>query len=104
MPTKTTGATAVTTTETDLFSVVTSDSYHSCSISLGLMVSGDVYVFRCYGYDDTLGGATLNYTETKSGIQTETKLTFNPIAESHYRVTAQKISGTNHTFNWTRWV
>ena len=104
MPTKTAFATAVTSTETDLFSVVTSDAYHSCSINLDVMLTGDVYVFRCYGWDDTAGTAELCYTETKSGVQTETILTFNPIAMSKYRVTAQKVSGTNRTFNWTRWV
>ena len=104
MPTKTSGSTAVTTTETDLFGVVTSDSYHSANVNLDVILSGDVYVFRCYGWDDTAGTDELCYTEVKSGVQTESKLTFNPIAESKYRVTAQKIAGTNRTFNWTSWV
>lgn len=105
MPTKTSGTSAsIGTTETDLFTPIVSDSYHSCSINLDVLQSGDVFVFRLYGYDDVTTTYELELTETKSGVQTETILRFNPVASSHYKITAQKISGTNRTFNFTRWV
>ena len=104
MPTPTSFSVAVTTTETTLGNPITTQ-YHSCKISnLDVMVSGDIYVFRMYSYDETSTTYKLELTETRSGVQTETVLRFNAIADTHFKVTAQKISGTDHTFNGTTWL
>lgn len=105
MPTKTPGVSGtISTTEVDLFTPVISDSYHSVSIFLDTILAGDSFVFRSYIYDDTAAAYKLAYAETKSGVQDLPVLTFNPVANSHFKITAQKQSGTDRTFNFTRWV
>lgn len=104
MPTKTSAATLVTSAETDLFATVVSDSYHSCKINLSPIAVGDEFVFRLYTYDETLAALDVELTIPKSGKQNDKFLRFNPVADSHFKITGQKIKGTDRTFNWTRWV
>lgn len=96
------GSTNSTTSETDLFATVTSDSYHSCLVFLQNLVLGDLMVFRCYVRDDNGAANRLWKTETVSGAQTDVALYFPPIATRTYRITVQRTLGSDRAITWTR--
>lgn len=98
------GSTTVTSVETNLFSTVTGDKSYGCKIYLDPMDVGDSYIFRVYSYDATGAVEKKGYPTPRNGKATpdDQFLYFAPIFAHRYRVTAQKISGTDRTFHWER--
>lgn len=96
------GSTNSSTSETDLFTTVTSDNYHSCLVFLQNLAAGDIMVFRCYVRDDNAAANRVWLTETRSGAQTDLALYFAPIATRTYRITVQRITGADRAITWTR--
>lgn len=106
MVTITDGSTAVSTSEIDLFTPVVGDNTYGCKIYLNPMDVGDQYVFRLYDYDGTSASYKGYIVIPKFGKQPtdELVLFFAPIFAHRYKLTAQKVSGTDRTFNWSRGV
>ena len=101
-PSLTDGSTPITTTETDLFTPVTPLKYHTIWISLAPMVAADEYTVRVY-VKDAVAGAERLYTETAYvGVQAKPAVYLAPILMDFFKVTMQKIAGTDRTFLWRR--
>ena len=96
------GSTAVSTTEVDLFTPVTVTKTYGCTIYVDPVGASDEFIFKQYVYDQTAAAYKLEKKHTVKGSQTLLSLIFNPVATSRYKVTGQKISGTDRTFNWER--
>jgi hypothetical protein len=98
------GSTTSASTETDLFSVVTADSYHACLVFLHNLTVTEVMVFRVYVRDDNTSTNRVYLTQTVSGasIGTDVALYFAPIATRTFRITVQRTAGTDRAIPWTR--
>ncbi len=96
------GSTLITTTETELFAAITTLKYHSIWIFLDPMLVGDEYKIRVY-VKDASGGTERGYTESVFiDVQSPPGVYLPPILMDYFRVTIQKIAGTDRTFKWRR--
>ena len=98
------GSVLVTSSETDLFSIVVGDKSYGCRIYLDPITTGDSFIFRQY-----VGDAGGTFTRKgKPVIQDgppnpeDQYLYYAPEFAHRYKVTAQKLTGTDRTLKWER--
>ena len=102
MPTLFDGSTLITITETDLFTPVTTTKYHTIWISLSPIVAADEYTIRVYIKDAVAGTERLYVERTFIDVQAQPAFYLAPILMDFFRVSMQKITGTDRTFLWRR--
>lgn len=93
-------STAVSTSEVDLFSVQVADKTYGCRIYLDVMDVGDEYIFRVY-----VGNAAGSFTTKEKPVRVSGKANPDDVAVYYapefahrYKVTGQKIKGSDRTF------
>lgn len=98
------GSQAVTSSETFLFVAITDERTYFCHIFCHNMTSGDVYDIRTYINDKNASTTRVEYKDRISFSDVENKPVYYipPIPTDSFRVSIQKISGTDRTFTWRR--
>lgn len=98
------GSQAVTSAETDLFSTVTADKHFACWVFCHNMAAGDTYKARIYVYDQNAGAERVYKTKqfTFEDLAGDPAVFLPFVPSKRYRVSLQKIAGTDRTFTWQR--
>lgn len=98
------GSQSVTSSETDLFTAVTSLKTYFCYVSCHNMASGDIFVIRTYVKDENTSTTRVLYKDiiTYGLIQNQPIYFVPPVPTNSFKVTIQKLSGTDRTFTWVR--
>ncbi len=88
--------------ETDLFTPITILKYHSVWISLNPMLAADEFTIRVYMKDASAGAERPYIERTFTGVQSPPAIYLAPILMDFFKVTMQKITGTDRTFLFRR--
>lgn len=96
------GSQLVTGAEVQLFAAQTALRYYTIWIFLNPMVAADEFTIRIYVQDAAAGTERLYSERALVGVQSEPSFYLAPILMDHFRVTIQKIAGTDRTFLWRR--
>jgi len=98
------GSQAVTTAETFLFVAQTTPATYFCYVHTNAMAAGDVYIIRTIVQDANASVTRVLYEDTIkfSDIDGQPTYYIPPIPTQSFRVSIQKITGTDRTFTWQR--
>ncbi len=98
------GSQAVTSSETFLFAAITTTSAFFCYVHCHNMAAGDEYIIRTYVKDENAATTRILYEDTVRFIDIEDEPTYYipPVPTESFRVSIQKVAGTDRTFTWQR--
>ena len=92
--------TNVNGTETNLFATIVENAKYTCTVFTSGMGALDIYIFRRYVFDSDNNQLVLFDTITLDGVQIPATLYFDEVTAQEFKITAQKLTGTNRSFSW----
>ena len=98
------GSQATTASEVQLFAAQTSNLTYWCKVNLHNMVSGDVIRIKTYVNDSNASTARVLYDDrvSFSHAKDEPVYYIPPTPTDSFRVTIQRVSGSDRTVTWRR--
>ena len=98
------GSQAVTDAEVELFAAQTDEKTYWCKVFCNDMMAGDTYIIRTYVQDENASTTRVLYEDevTFSDIEDQPTYYIPPVPTNSFRVTMEKLSGTDRTFTWRR--
>ena len=95
------GSQASTTSEANFFAVTVS-GHHSFKINLTPMQAGDKIRINVYDYDATGAAYVLEDQYEFENVQAFPHYSTHWVCSQQYKVTIQRLAGTDRTYNYTR--
>jgi hypothetical protein len=98
------GSQATTSSEVELFTPITLDLTSWCTVNLHNLVSGDAIRIKTYVYDVNTTTIRVIYNDrvSYSHIKDDPVYYVPPLPTDNFRVTIQRVAGSDRTVTWRR--